>query len=208
LWNDFCLLGWQALLYCGHASGWPFHKITFPCGASGTGSAGLPAWQHLLQEEEDRMKPISKIMVAIDFSVYSLPSMQYAAKLATALKAELLLVNVTNERDLYVVRKVSNECAAFLYEKYVEQNHKDRQDQMNNLIKAADSEDVPAKTVFRVGVPFEELLKTIKEENPDMLVMATKGRSNLADTIIGSCAQKMFRRSPIPLLTIRGEDNA
>lgn len=154
------------------------------------------------------MKPISKIMVAIDFSVYSLPSMQYAAKLATALKAELLLVNVTNERDLYVVRKVSNECSAFLYEKYVEQNGKDRQNQMDILIKASGCEEVPVKTVFRVGVPFEELLKTIEEEKPDMLVMATKGRSNLADTLIGSCAQKMFRRSPIPLLTIRGEEDA
>jgi len=154
------------------------------------------------------MKPINKIMVAIDFSMYSLPSLQYAVKLATALKAELLLVNVTNERDLYVVRKVSNEFSAFLYEKYVEQNEKDRQNQLNNLIKAAGSEDVPTKKIFRVGVPFEELLKTIEEEKPDMLVMAVKGRSNLTDTIIGSCAQKMFRRSPIPLLTIRGEEDA
>jgi nucleotide-binding universal stress UspA family protein len=154
------------------------------------------------------MKPIRKIMVAIDFSVYSLPSLQYAAKLATGLKAELLLVNVTNERDLFVVRKVTNEFSGFLYEKYVEQNHKDRQNQLNNLINAAGCEEVPVKTVFRVGVPFEELLNTIEEETPDLLVMATKGRSNLTDTIIGSCAQKMFRRCPIPLLTIRGEDDA
>lgn len=154
------------------------------------------------------MKPIKKIMVAIDFSVYSLPSLQYAAKLATALKAELLLVNVTNERDLYVVKKVSNQFSEFLYEKYIDQNEKDRQNQLNNLIKVVECEDLAIKTVFRMGVPFEELLKTIEEEKPDMLVMATKGRSNLADSIIGSCAQKMFRRSPIPLVTIRGGEEA
>jgi len=152
------------------------------------------------------MKPIKKIMVAIDFSVYSLPSLQIGAKLATALQAELLLVNVTNERDLYIVKKVSNQFSEFLYEKYIEQNEKDRQNQLDNLIKAAGSENLTVKSVFRMGVPFEELLKTIDEEKPDMLVMATKGRSNLADTIVGSCAQKMFRRSPIPLLIIREED--
>lgn len=152
------------------------------------------------------MGSINKIMVAIDFSVYSLPSLKYAAQLASALKAELLLVNVTNQKDLYIVKKVSNEFSTFLYEKYVEQNLKDRQNQLENLVKASGSKDLPVKTVFRMGVPYEELLKTIEEEKPDMLVMAAKGRSNLADTIIGSCAQKMFRRCPVPLMVIRGDD--
>ncbi|MFH0727333.1 MAG: universal stress protein [Pseudomonadota bacterium] len=154
------------------------------------------------------MKPIKKIMVAIDFSVYSLPSLQYAAKLAADLQAELLLVNVANERDLYIIKKVSHEFPAFLYEKYIEQNEKNRQNQLDELIKAAGIGDGAVTSLFRMGVPFEELLKAIEEEKPDILVMATKGRSNLADTIIGSCAQKMFRRSPIPLLTIRGEGPA
>lgn len=149
------------------------------------------------------MKPISKIMVAIDFSVYSLPSLQVATQLADGLEAGLLLVNVTNERDLYIIKKVSNEFSEFLYEKYITQNEKDRQDQLDNLIKAAGCGHLQITRMFRTGVPFEELLSAIEEGKPDLLVMATKGRSNLADTIIGSCAQKMFRRSPIPLLTLR-----
>jgi nucleotide-binding universal stress UspA family protein len=71
------------------------------------------------------------------------------------------------------------------------------------MIAAADCANMPVKTSIRIGVPFEELLAVIEAKKPDLLVMATKGRSNLADTIVGSCAQKMFRRSPIPVMSIR-----
>jgi nucleotide-binding universal stress UspA family protein len=46
-------------------------------------------------------------------------------------------------------------------------------------------------------------LQEIEEKNPDLLIMGAKGRSNVADMILGSCAQRMFRHCPIPLLSIR-----
>jgi S1-C subfamily serine protease len=33
-------------------------------------------------------------------------------------------------------------------------------------------------------------------------IVSAKGRSNLADGVVGSTARKMYRRSPIPLITI------
>ena len=151
------------------------------------------------------MKTLNKIMVAVDFSEYSLSAVHYAVHLAEDVGADLLLVNVINQRDLDMMKKVAKEAPKFSFETHLEEMRKDREDGFQQLIKDAGGEGVKVRSVLRIGVPYQELLNVIEDKKPDLLIMATKGRSNLVDTIIGSCAQKMFRRSPIPVLSIRSD---
>lgn len=154
------------------------------------------------------MKTLNKLMVAVDFSDYSLPLVAYAANLAKDVGAQLLLVNVLNQRDINIWKKISEEYPAFSVQKQIEEHTRDRQDRLVSLSEEAGCTnfDVKVEHSVRKGIPYEELINEIEGKKPDLLLMATKGRSNLVDTIIGSCAQKMFRRSPIPLLSIRGRD--
>lgn len=151
------------------------------------------------------MKTVNKIMVAVDFSDHSLAAVQYAASLAADVGAKLLLVNVINQRDVYMMDKVAARFPAFSTEKYLKETRQEREKTFREYIAASDCDQIDVKTRILTGVPCEELLKEIEEQKTDLLVMAATGRSNLVDTIIGSCANKMFRRSPIPVLSIRGQ---
>lgn len=148
-------------------------------------------------------KPIKKIMIAVDFSDYTDPSVAYGIDLARQLKATLLLVNVVNSRDLMAVEKYLAIQEPDLYQKYVDDTYDSRHSGLQTLLSKAASQGVEGQKIVKTGVPYKELLGIIESEKPELLIMGTKGRSNLTDSIIGSCAQKMYRRSPIPLLSMR-----
>ena len=153
------------------------------------------------------MKTINKIMVAVDFSDYSFPAATYAAELAKDVNAKILLTNVFNQRDIDMMNNVAKRAPEFPVKKYVDEYLKDRRERLEDLAKKIDIDHLDVEINVCIGVPYKALLKEIEEKNPDILVMGTKGRSNLVDMVIGSCAQKMFRRCPIPLLSIREAQN-
>ena len=150
------------------------------------------------------MKKITSIMVAVDMSDYSLPSIQYANMLAQSMGATLTLVNIYNQRDVNAVR---NALEAYYdpkwFDKLVEDNFTSRREKLANWVALAGAESTVVKQIVRIGIPHRELLVIMEEEKPDLLVVVTKGRSNLADTIVGSCAGKMHRYSPVHVLSLR-----
>ena len=157
------------------------------------------------------MLNIHKIMVGCDFSEYSKDTLLYAAALAKKLGAELIIINVINKRDIDTILKVAEEHFDRNIEKYVEKTAEEyekrlkaeRTRQMEKIIDETVFADLTTHMVFRVGVPFQELVKAVKDEGADLLVMGQKGRSDLAGVLFGSNAEKVFRRCPVPLLSVR-----
>jgi len=159
------------------------------------------------------MKNITKIMVGVDFSPYSKDTLAYAATVAEKFQAELIVVNVINKRDIDTILKVAEGQFDRRIEKYVEKTAEeytkrvkhDRTRQLEKLIDEIGCSDLNIQKVFRVGVPFEELINAIRDEGADLMVMGPKGRSDLTGVLFGSNAEKVFRRCPVPLLSVRSE---
>ena len=149
------------------------------------------------------MKKVNKILVACDLSNYSIQAVEYAADMAESVDAELAIVNVINQRDLEMVEKISQHTDKITVRKYVSETREYRSEEIAKVLAASIRDPASYRTVFRTGVPFREILAAIEEEKADLLVMGTKGRTDLEDVLFGTTAQKMFRRCPIPLLSIR-----
>ncbi|MEJ2639615.1 MAG: universal stress protein [Desulfosarcinaceae bacterium] len=149
------------------------------------------------------MQAIQKILVAIDFSDYSRPTLDFAVRLAQDLGASLILANIINERDMKNIHTALASYDVDLFQRIMDGRVKERKTGLSEMIKAAGASEQVIKEIVNIDVPYRGLLRIIEEEKPDLLVIGTKGRGALADTIVGSCAQKMYRRCPIPLLSMR-----
>jgi nucleotide-binding universal stress UspA family protein len=53
------------------------------------------------------------------------------------------------------------------------------------------------------GFPGEEIVRVATEDNCDLIVMSTHGRTGLGRLLTGSVAEEVLRKAPCPVLTIR-----
>jgi nucleotide-binding universal stress UspA family protein len=67
-------------------------------------------------------------------------------------------------------------------------------------------DEVPVETAIVEGVPKTAILDYVEDEGMDMVVMGTHGRTGLDHYLIGSVAEKVVRRSPVPVVTVRLSD--
>jgi nucleotide-binding universal stress UspA family protein len=141
-------------------------------------------------------------MAAVDLSEYSEATVRYSTWLAKKLDAELVMVNVINQRDLDIVQRAMVGYGNFSFPNYLKEQEDERRSKMTELFKMASPGKINCQIFTPQGIPYQALLDVIHREKPNLLVLGTKGRSNLADAVVGSTASKMYRRSPIPMVII------
>ena len=144
------------------------------------------------------MRPIKKILCAVDLMDGLPDAAEYAAWLAKSLKAEVIVLNV------------SPSCSHFSGFIISPDYTKDFVDQLMTGAEAAMREfvpkyfaDVPAKGKVLQGDPAEEIMAEADEEDVDLIVMASHGKKGLDRLLLGSVVQKVAKHATQPLLTVR-----
>jgi nucleotide-binding universal stress UspA family protein len=151
-------------------------------------------------------KKVKRILVAVDFSIYSKETLEYAYELSRITRAELVGMNVINQRDIDTMRDALNarHPNTFMLVKYLPDEMERRRSKFKVLIEGCEFTEKPdIKFIVDHGVPFTEILRAIEDEKADLLVIGSKGRTNIRSTVFGSVAEKLFRHSPVTVMSLR-----
>ena len=149
------------------------------------------------------MSEINKILVAIAFTKYSPAIFEYAAKLAVDNDAQLLAASVIDIHDVEAIASVESMGYSVSTEDYIKGITEDRKLQLDEMAANVSFPKSKMQTIIKVGHPFDSLMKIIKEEGVDMVVMGVKGHTDLEYVTLGSVADKILRHSPVPVVSFR-----
>lgn len=141
------------------------------------------------------MKKFRHILVPTDFGPSSAEAVEVAIALADTFDAELTLLHVW-EIPVYPYMEFVLDSAQLVDS--VEQAATQRLAQALDEVR----QRLPrAKSLLKMGLPWQEIVDTIAELQPDLVVMGTHGRRGLTHALLGSVAEKVVRLSPVPVLT-------
>jgi nucleotide-binding universal stress UspA family protein len=144
-----------------------------------------------------------KILCPLDFSEFSNEIVNYAVNIAGKYGSELHLLHVIPNLNYYTPYEsfLTPENLVALESSIEKEVGKD----FEKIIKKIDTS---VKTIIKSGAPFVEIIEYVKAESIDLVVMGTHGRSGIEHILIGSVAEKVVRKSPCPVLTIRPKNKA
>jgi nucleotide-binding universal stress UspA family protein len=75
---------------------------------------------------------------------------------------------------------------------------------LENLVPAEYKATVNLRTIVRTGNVEEELLRIVKDESIDLVVMGSHGRRYPGRWFLGSVTEHILRKVPVPVLTVSG----
>jgi nucleotide-binding universal stress UspA family protein len=79
---------------------------------------------------------------------------------------------------------------------------KDAEEATNYVAEAAEKAGVAFEEHLRVGEPARAIRKFVEDNDIDLVVMGSHGRSGLSRVILGSVAEKVLRRTRLPVLVV------
>lgn len=136
---------------------------------------------------------INNILFATDFSTYSNTALTYALAIAQQFGATVYGAHVLPSGDYLFTSPAT-------WPNQAKQEAELRQEAVARLEDQLRA--VPHKALTGVGEVWEELSRFIRENDIDLLVIGTHGRTGARKLLMGSIAEQVFRQVACPVLTV------
>jgi nucleotide-binding universal stress UspA family protein len=179
------------------------------------GSTGLKKWMSgsvtervvrlssvpvLTIHQDFRHEKIEKILVPVDFSDYSRTAVEEAVALSKIFNARLEFMHSVDQEAHPTFHRLG-------LESILSANDELREPVVKNLIEFTGLSENEA--VYRVteGRAYKEIKKLVEDHDIDLIVMATRGLSQLEHFLVGSTAERVVNVAPCPVLTVARRDH-
>jgi nucleotide-binding universal stress UspA family protein len=145
-----------------------------------------------------------KVLFCTDFSKISDCAFEYAFGIAKRDEAILYILNVAppplqpHILDTYLSKEQLDKIEAD-HQEYLEKMFNDKY--LNHI-----KDKTKVNIVTESGREDDKIIEFIQKEKIDILVIGTHGRTGMEHAFLGSVAEKVIRRSPIPVFVIPCRD--
>jgi nucleotide-binding universal stress UspA family protein len=148
---------------------------------------------------------IKKIVVPLDGSKLAECALSYAEEMAAHFPdSQLRLISVTERVTGYrAFDDPSSPTEQRLVPEAVGKLERQATRYLNRIAKGFSSKGVSVETAVLYGKPAEEIVIYVETEKPDLIIMASHGRSGPSRWAFGSVADKVSRGVNIPVMMIR-----
>jgi nucleotide-binding universal stress UspA family protein len=143
---------------------------------------------------------IRRILCPVDFSETSDLASRYAVALAEANGAEVTLLHVVAP----VIAALPGEAVLpDVAQANIDELADACRERLAATIGGLAQSGVTLQYRVVSGVPFVEIIRVAREMESDLIVMGSHGRTGLGHLLIGSVAERVVRKAPCPVLTVR-----
>ena len=149
------------------------------------------------RREVDVIK-IRKILAPTDLSKLSRPALRYALELALERSVPVIAYNVISEDSEWIGSDDRHNPANALLPQQKERLHTFMRENFADLI-----DKVEVIEVVEAGVPYNKIVEKAHNEQADLIVMSTHGRTGFEQILLGSVTAKVVARASCPVLSIR-----
>jgi nucleotide-binding universal stress UspA family protein len=153
-------------------------------------------FEHPAEESEEILPLITRILFATDFSRWAQRAEDYACALACSWRASLTVLSVAEFPPGLNPDYLVNQ-------QYLADLLKHASAQLVDLKGRAEGRGIAVTTRVATGIPSEEVISAAREEDSDLIVVGTRGKTGLAHILLGSTAERVIRGAPCPVLSVR-----
>lgn len=147
---------------------------------------------------------LKRILAAADFGACSEHALRYACEFAEAFGAELHVIHVVEPP----AAAYSEFGVGYVGVHGMEDDLKRAAEaKLSTLPGPQWQEKLSVTRDVLFGAPFVETIRYARENEIDLIVLGTHGRGAIAHMLMGSTAEKVVRKAPCPVLTVKPESH-